>query len=133
MKTKYWTYLIITVLGLLVVYMMYETFSQPGVADLEGHYQEISHARNENNTGPVVRVYAVYTSDQNWEEMKAYGDYMPHTKYGNTKVFFFDQDMEQLDLNLSLPFFDKKYQSSCLGVYEKSAMGEVSFKKNPFD
>ncbi|MEX0884398.1 MAG: hypothetical protein WDZ72_13085 [Cyclobacteriaceae bacterium] len=133
MKTNYWVYLMMMVLGLLVVYMMYDTFSQPGVSNLEGHYQEINNIRNENNTGPVVRVYAVYTSDQNWDEMKAYGDFMPHTKYGNTKVFFFDQEMGRLDLNLSEPFFDNKYQSFCLAVYEKSSMGAVSFKRYPFE
>ena len=132
MKTNYWFYILFIVLGLLVVVILYDTFNQPGVGELEGNFQEISKSRNENNTGPVIRVYAVYT-DAGWEAMKAYGDFMPHTKYGNTKVFFFDQKLEEMDLNLKAQYFDTAFQSSCKAVYEKSAMGVANLQQNPFE
>ncbi len=132
MKTNYWLYILFIVLGLLVVLIMYDTVTQPGVGDLEGNFQELGKIRNENNTGPVIRVYAVYT-DSGWEEMKAYGDFMPHTKYGNTKVYFFDQKFEEMDLNLEAPYFDTGFQSNCMAVYEKSAMGVANLQRYPFE
>ncbi|WP_163379889.1 hypothetical protein [Cyclobacterium sp. SYSU L10401] len=133
MKTNYWFYLIATVVGILVLVMVYDSLSQPGVADLKGDYRELAKFRNENNTGPVVRVFAVYTGERLWEDMRAYGDFMPHTKYGNTRVFFFDQELEDIRLSPEPPHFDARYRSACLAKYEKSAMGQVSFQQFPFD
>lgn len=88
--------------------------------------------RNENNTGPVIRIFAVFTEGKDWEDMRAYGEYMPHTKYGNTKVFFFDQPIDDFDLSPNPPYFKEVFQESCIGSYEKTAMGQASFKKYPF-
>src|SRR5690606_36739645 len=89
MKSKYIFYGIAVIVMVLVFWIGADTFTQPGIADLQGTYTEVSTYRNENNTGPVVRIYAVYAADTLWEDMEAYGNFMPHTKYGNTKVFFF--------------------------------------------
>lgn len=88
MKTKNIIYLLATLVGVLLMVIVYQSLSQPGINDLVGEYTEIAVYRNENNTGPVVRIFAVYTKDELWDDMRAYGDFMPHTKYGNTKVFF---------------------------------------------
>jgi hypothetical protein len=117
----------------LVVYIFIDSFSQPGIGDLKGEYKEVSFFRNENNTGPIIRIYAVYTPDSLWEEMEQYGNYMPHSKYGNTKVFFFGKQKDTPQkLYLEPPHFDQELAKNCIAFYEKSAMGQVSFVKFPF-
>jgi hypothetical protein len=51
-------------------WIMVDSFSQPGVGDLKGEFKEVSFYRNENNTGPIIRIYAVYSPDSLWEEME---------------------------------------------------------------
>ena len=133
MRTKHLIGIIILFVMVVVIWIGFDTFTQPGVSDLDGQYMEVSHYRNENNTGPVVRIYAVYTSDSLWADMEAYGNFMPHTKYGNTKVFFF-KNLEQTPENVEPepPYFDPKYQAFCIGKYEKTAMGQISMLKYPF-
>lgn len=133
MKTQYILYGIIIAVVFILVWIGLDTFTQPGIADLKGNYVEQAVFRNENNTGPVIRVYAVYAADTLWEDMQAYGDFMPHTKYGNTKVFFFsDPDQTPEEIGPSHPHFDQKYEPYCTAKYEKTAMGEVSMVKFPF-
>ncbi|MDN3689428.1 hypothetical protein [Cyclobacterium jeungdonense] len=132
MKTKYWFYLIAAVVGILIMLMLVDSFTQPGVQDLKGTYQELARYRNENNTGPVIRVFAVYTDEMRWDEMRSYGDFMPHTKYGNTRVFFFERALEDLRLFPDTPYFDEKWQKFCVASYEKTAMGQVNWQRYPF-
>ncbi|MEX2594748.1 MAG: hypothetical protein WD426_18420 [Anditalea sp.] len=133
MKTQYLIYGIIIAVIFIIVWIGMDTFTQPGISDLKGTYSEAAFYRNENNTGPVTRIYTVYAADTLWEDMEAYGNFMPHTKYGNTKVFFFS-DLEQTPKEIvpEVPHFDAEYESYCIGKYEKSAMGEVSVIKFPF-
>jgi hypothetical protein len=132
MKTKKLKYLLVFVVGVLLTVMVYQSLSQPGVKDLKGNYTELDAFRNENNTGPVVRIFAVFTDKELWDDMRAYGDFMPHTKYGNTKVFFFDQELDRIQLSIEAPYFQTVFQKSCIGRYEKTAMGETNFSKYPF-
>ncbi|WP_373523504.1 hypothetical protein [Aquiflexum sp.] len=133
MSSKNLFYGIIIVISLIIFWIVSETLTQPRVADLEGEFIEIANYRNENNTGPVIRIYAVYSSDTLWDEMRKYGDFMPHTKYGNTKVFFFSNQANSPEkLVPSEPYFDSNYQENCVAQYEKTAMGETRFKKYPF-
>ena len=133
MKNKSIIYGIVLVVMAMVVWIGMDTFTQPGIGDLKGTYSEISTYRNENNTGPVLRIYAVYTADTLWEDMEAYGNFMPHTKYGNTKVFFFsDINHTPKEVVPDAPHFDAQYGRYCIGKYEKTAMGEVGLVKFPF-
>lgn len=133
MKMQFLLYGIILAVILIIIWIGTETFTQPGISDLKGTYSEVASFRNENNTGPITRIYAVYTADTLWEDMESYGNFMPHTKYGNTKVFFFsDPENTPKRLVPEPPHFDPKHQNYCIGKYEKSAMGEVSMKKFPF-
>lgn len=133
MKSKYIIYSIAVLVIVLVFWIGADTFTQPGISDLKGTYSEVSTYRNENNTGPVIRIYAVYTADTLWEDMEAYGNFMPHTKYGNTKVFFFsDPEQTPKEVFPDEPYFDPQYQSYCVGKYEKSAMGETNMLQFPF-
>ncbi|PZV76756.1 hypothetical protein CLV31_12338 [Algoriphagus aquaeductus] len=123
---------ILYALGLLVGIVIYQIFnaslSQPGLEQWEGKYEEIGFYRNENNTGPVVRVFAIRALDENPGWMKGFADAQPHSKYGKTHVFFFSKDLsDKLTLNPKEPFFDPKYREFLLAEYEKTPMGESRF------
>lgn len=130
MKPKYLVFIAIV---LLLGWFVFDSLSQPGVGDLKGGFQQVASYRNENNTGPIVRVYAVTVADTLWQQMRQYGDFMPYTKYGNTKVYFFRQgqpvpkEVRPGDVSFA-PDFDK----NCLAKYEKEVMGNVTFQRYPF-
>lgn len=133
MKGKKLRNIIAAILLILVGYIVYDAFMQPGPQDLEGNFSEVAFYRNENNTGPVNRIYAVTVEDTLWQEMKAYGNFMPHTKYGNTKVYFFLAGKPApTQLFPGKENMDKQYQPYCLALYEKDAMSGVSFREQPF-
>ena len=133
MSNRFIFYALILAVVLLIVWIISDTVSQPSVSDLEGEFVETAFFRNENNTGPVVRIYAVYKPDTVWSAMKAYGEFMPHTKYGNTKVFFFSELAQApSQLRLDEPHFDNRFQKYCMAFYEKNAMGQERFVKFPF-
>jgi hypothetical protein len=126
-------YALIIVVVVIVSWIISDTFTQPGVSDLKGEFEEMAFSRNENNTGPIIRMYAVYTPDTLWENMKSYGEFMPHTKYGNTQVYFFSsRENTPKQLRLVEPYFEESFSSYCIGFYEKSAMGQERFVKYPF-
>jgi hypothetical protein len=133
MSAKKVFYLISAMVTFLVVWLIYESFTQPGVGQLKGEFRELAFYRNENNTGPIKRVYAVYTNSRDWEVLEQYGKFMPHTKYGVTLVYFFGTGGSSLrKLEPSPPHFEAKFQKDCIAVYEKNAMGQESFKIQPF-
>ncbi|RZK59654.1 MAG: hypothetical protein EOO91_04465 [Pedobacter sp.] len=125
-------FLIIIVLG-IIGWVFSDMFGQPSTEDLKGGFKEVATYRNDNNTGPIQRVYAVTVKDTSNAQLVDYGNLMPHSKYGNTKVYYFIAGVS-VPTNL-LPGdvnFDKKYNSSCFAVYEKGAMGNFGLVKNPF-
>lgn len=129
---RFYYFMTVLVVG-LVLYISWNSFTQEGVQDLKGDFKRLAFARNENNVGPVERVYAVSMSDTLWQEMKLYGDFMPHTKYGNTKVYFFlDQQPAPSSLVAAPENIDPAYRPYCLAKYEKDGMGNISFMKYPF-
>lgn len=134
MKTKRLYYLLGMLVSVLIIWMVSDTFTQPGVGDLTMEFVEVGKYRNENNTGPVKRVYTVTVSDTLWQEMERYGHLMPHTKYGNTQVYFFDsKEHTPKNIKPEEPYFDHSFEKYCVGKFEKKAMGEESFWKHPFD
>ncbi|HEV7347801.1 hypothetical protein [Telluribacter sp.] len=120
------------VLGVLV-WIISQAVSQPGVQDLSGNFEEVALYRNENNTGPIIRIYAVTLTDTLWSQMEQYGNFMPHTKYGYTKVYFFLKGSPvPQQVSPGGENFDPALQKYCLALYEKDANGTVSFRKYPF-
>ena len=83
---------------------------------------------NENNTGPVIRLYAVEVKDTLVAEYTAYGDFMPHTKYGRTTVYFFLPGQSPPALRIDEPHFDT-LRYTPVAVYYKNSMGNVQLKK----
>ena len=123
-------YLALGAVFLLLGWFVYDSLSQSGVGDLKGNFQEAATYRNENNTGPIVRVYAVTVTDTVWREMRQYGDFMPHTKYGNTKVYFFRQGQPTpKTVRPGQVNFDAEFDKYCLAKYEKEVMGNVTFQR----
>ena len=113
--------------------MLKGTFFQFGAGDLKAGFKEVAHYRNENNTGPIQYVFAVTVKDTIWSEMETYGNYKPHHKGGNTKVYYFMEGAQvPTDLGAGKVNFDPKFNDSCVGLYEKSATGYTSISKRPF-
>ena len=125
-------FLFLALIGLTLGYIIYDSASLPTAGDLKGNFKELAVYRNENNTGPIVRVYAVSVEAKLWEEMRKYGDMMPYTKYGSTMVYFFDASKPTPNaVQKDPPHFEKSFNASCLAVYSKDANGAVTFEKSP--
>lgn len=124
--------LILLVLAILA-WLVRDTFTQRNVTDLTGGFTEVANYRNENNTGPIQRIYSVTVKDTADAELEAYGKLMPHSKYGNTKVYFFKEGATTpTTLFAGAINFDPMYNEYCFALYEKSAMGNYSVTLNPF-
>jgi len=134
MNKKTFNILFILLILSILAWLVKDTFTQKNVADLKGGFSEIASYRNENNTGPVQRIYSVQVKDMIKAELAAYGNLMPHTKYGNTKVYFFKEGLPiptklfPGDVN-----FEVSYAKNCFALYEKSAMGNFGVILNPFN
>ena len=119
--------------ALLLTWVIADAVNQPGVQDLKGGFEEVAMYRNENNTGPIIRIYAVTVTDTVWGEMEKYGAFMPHTKYGNTKVYFFKKGSPAPPkLFRGEENFNQEFKPYVLALYEKDAMGTTSFRHYPF-
>lgn len=125
-------YIYIAITAAFFFYVIYESLSQPAAADLKGNFKELAFYRNEQNTGPIARVYAVSVSDTVWKEIETYGNYMPHNKYGNTKVYYF-LDSKPMPQKLSADGeLAEEYLQHCIARYEKGAMSQTALVKYPF-
>lgn len=123
--------ILLLLVTILIGVMVYSSLSQPGIRDLKTQFKEIKAIRNEQNEGPILRVYLVTVNSINFADMKTYGNFMPHNKYGNTKVYFFEQNKPfPKSLNLLQPAFDKQFEKYCVGFYEKNGMGEANIRKS---
>ncbi|MGO4877260.1 hypothetical protein ACEN2P_11715 [Pedobacter psychrotolerans] len=132
MRRKSLIYVITAIVLILVFFMVKDTFNQPGTEDMKAGFKEIAKYRNANNTGPVQRIYVVTVEDSVWKEMKDYGNLMPHTKYGSTKVYFFMANANVPNtLEPGTVNFDPSFNKDCIALYEKSAMSQVAFNKYP--
>ncbi|MCE7054357.1 hypothetical protein LZF95_06700 [Algoriphagus sp. AGSA1] len=121
-------YILAGVVIALVILIARESFFQPGMERFDGKFEELGHYRNENNTGPVVRVYAIKALDTSKEWMREYGDAMPHTKYGRTVLFFFNEEIgQEVKLSPTDPYFPEDMRPYVIATYQKSPMGDVSF------
>jgi len=119
-------YLLTILVIALVFWIGKESFTQPGLEQFEGKYKLLSSFRNENNTGPVVRIITVKAIDPNKEWMRSFGDLQPHTKYGRTMVFFFSDEIDQqINLSPTEPYFTSDLKPYVIVTYEKGPMGDI--------
>lgn len=132
MSRKSIIYAIVAVVGLILFFVVRDTLNQPGIDDMKAGFKEVAKYRNANNTGPVQRIYIVTVKDSVWQEIQDYGNLMPHTKYGNTKVYFFmENKTAPTELQPGEINFDVSFNKFCIALYEKSAMSQVAFSKHP--
>jgi hypothetical protein len=125
--------ILLSLLVLTLGFIIYDSTSQPSVNDLKGNFKEVAVYRNANNTGPIVRIYAVSVEGEVWDEMEQYGNLMPYTKYGSTTVYFFNAlKSAPGKVAATAPHFDPSFNPGCLAVYSKDPNGVVAFKKFPF-
>jgi hypothetical protein len=106
---------------IVLVLIIWNANSQSGVGDLIGGFEEVAMYRNENNTGPIERVYIVSIKDTLLAEMMEYGNYMPFTKYGSTKVYFFyaGNPMPSIAMGGEVNY-PVEFDPYCLAKFEKS-------------
>ena len=123
--------ILLIIIVLTIGFIVFDSATLPKVSDLKGNFKEVAVYRNENNTGPITRVYAVSVEEPLMEEMNKYGDLMPYTKYGTTTVYFFQAGKPvPSELLASEPHFDKSFEKNCVAVYKKNQNGEVTFGPN---
>lgn len=123
-------FLIGTAVGVVLYLILKESFSQPGLAQWEGKYEQIGFFRNENNTGPVIRVIAVRVLDSEEMWMKEFAEAQPHTKYGRTLVFFFSKETSgPIELSPNPPYFEESLNSQLIASFEKGPMGDIRFNR----
>nr|WP_068892723.1 hypothetical protein [Pedobacter panaciterrae] len=133
MQRKYFNILLGVIVLVIVGWMLKGTFTQPGIDGLKGGFKEIAHYRNDNNTGPIQYVFVVTVKDTIWNEMTTYGNFKPHHKGGNTKVYYFLEGTPVPDkLYAGKVNFENSFNKYCVALYEKTAMGNTSIEKAPF-
>ena len=131
MKNKKTYFLIIAFIA--VAAMLWNVLTEPGIKELKGNFREVAFTRNEQNSGPVIRIYAVTLNAEYWKEMEQYGNYMPHTKYGKPRVYFFLSEKPYPEkLMLGDNNMEEHFKQNCIGIYEKDGMSQVSLSKHPF-
>jgi hypothetical protein len=121
-------------IGIIIVAMLLNMLLSENINTIEGGFEELAFVRNENNTGPVHRLYAYHVSDTLWGNIQKHADLLPHTKYGSTEVYYFiapaKAEAIQLNLNDSKQSnFEREY---CIAYLKKNGMGKLSFERFPF-
>lgn len=117
-------------LGFLIVLILVIVISDSSLLTnsqkIRGGFTETAFYRNENNSGPVIRVYAVKVDSPLVADYDSYGNSMPHTEHGITKIFFFDAKKGAPDkLNMNSPHYDTA-QYKAVWVFQKNAVGRVT-------
>ncbi|MFC6101007.1 hypothetical protein [Olivibacter domesticus] len=111
---------------LVLLFIFKDVFFLPNVESLKGEFHEVTFVRNEQNTGPVIRLYVVSVGKKEDAQFEAYGNFMPHTKYGITTVFFFDKKSPiPRTISENEPYFNT-VDFKPIAKYEKNPMGNTS-------
>lgn len=124
--------LVLFLLGISVMVVLFfivkESFSGTGTEAYQEQFEELGFYRNENNTGPVLRLYAYRALTSDPAVMKEFADLLPHTKYGRTLVFFFEEAViDSVALSPEAPYILPSLQPQLIATYEKTPMGEGRF------
>lgn len=114
------------ILTLVVILFDSQMLSQP--SKLKGNFKEVAFYRNENNDGPVIRIYSVTVENPEGANYKGYGDAMPYTLHGNTKVYFFDiKHTAPTQLRFNYPHFDTS-QYKPIKIYERNGADQKNIR-----
>jgi len=128
MIRKYRTLLIGLVVIVFAAFVVGDLLQHRGPADLKGGFREIAFARNEQNKGGIVRIYAFSVEDPTDADYLGCGELLPHNDYGSlTKAFFFAAGTPTPDeLTLEPPHFDTlQYHPVAVYIKGKDGTGSV--------
>lgn len=118
--------LAVAVFGALLVQ---DFLQRRGPADLKGGFEEIAFARNEQNKGGIVRIYAFSVADTIDADYLGCGELLPHNDYGSmTKAYFFEVGKPApQSLRLEPPHFDTaQFHPVAVYIKDKDGVGNVS-------
>lgn len=125
--------IILLISVLIIGLIFYSLFKTENINSLEGNFKELAFERNENNTGPVLRVYAFSIEDTLWSEMEKHADLLPHTKYGSTEVYYFLEDENSEEkIELSLKGLNSESRKFCIAHAVKDGQSRKKFTRYPF-
>lgn len=121
-------------LGLLliviVVIIVRDSSLLKNTEKIRGGFTEVSFLRNENNSGPVIRLYSVKVDSPLVADFQGYGNSMPHTEHGTTKIFFFDASKGAPEkLSLQSPYYDTTTYEA-VSIFQKNAVGNTSEQRS---
>lgn len=124
MKMRVIKVLLIAGAVVLIFLILQDSFTQAGIKDLPGGFEEIAFVRNEQNKGGIIRIYAFTVENTDIADFKACGELLPHNEYGSiTKAYFFTKDSAvPVRLALTEPHFDYS-QYPILATYVKNENG----------
>jgi len=93
---------------LILVYLIWQAYSQPGLKDIPGNFEEVAFVRNEQNKGGVVRIYAVTVGDPSVANYDACADLFPTNDFNSiTTIYFFDKNSPYpTSLTVESPHYD---------------------------
>lgn len=115
---------------LIIAILLSDSWGLSQPSKLKGEFTEVAFFRNQNNAGPVVRIYAVTVKNPKDALYNEYGTAMPYTLHGNTKVFFFDSKTPApRKLNFDYPYFDTTSYKPIF-IYERNGADVITLKKN---
>lgn len=109
---KVW--LIAVPLIVLLGFLIYDSLSQPSLKDIPGGFEEVAFARNEQNKGGIIRVYAVTVNDIEQAKYSEAAELFPTNDYNSvTRIFFFDKNKPYpTALSVEPPYYDhEKYEA----------------------
>lgn len=132
MKKRVLKWLFALPLIIIIAFMLRDTFTQEGITDLAGGFEEVAFVRNEQNKGGIIRIYAFTVTDSTNADYLACGNLLPHNEYGSTtKAYFFLSDTPfPTVLNLDTPHFDlKRYHP--IAHYVRNEQTTATVRKTP--
>lgn len=105
-KRKVW--LVAIPLILILGYMIWDSYSQPTIKDIQGGFEEVAFVRNQQNKGGIERIYAVTVSDLANAKYEECAKLFPTNDFNSvTRVFFFDKSQPYpTELSLTPPYYD---------------------------
>lgn len=114
MKNYRKVWLLAVPLTIILGYMIWDSYSQPGIEDIPGDFEEVAFVRNEQNKGGIERIYAVTVGDLANANYEVCAELFPTNDFNSiTRVFFFDKNKPHpTTLTLEPPHYDtSKYEA----------------------
>lgn len=114
MKKNRKVWLLAVALIIILGYMIWDSYSQPGIKDIPGEFEEVAFVRNEQNKGGIERIYAVTVGDLSNANYDACAELFPTNDFNSViRVFFFDRNKPYpTTLTIEPPHYDtSKYEA----------------------